>query len=254
MKPALRDNHPAVPSGWHCFRQGHALASALEQELEPWLQKIFGYYLLKIGDLSSQLSLPSARLRQQLTLGSAEGQAELPTGAKMIAEPDALPIAAASVDAVLLSHCLEFQSDPHHVIREAHRVLIGDGYLLLSGFNPHSVVGLTRFAPWLKNEFPWQGHFFSAARIKDWLHLIGFEVVGEQRFFCSSMLSPDYKAGRWQRFSERHLRYFASSYLLVARKRELPLTPIRPKWQVQTGFSTAQGISARHGAQRKSIK
>lgn len=247
MKPALRENHLSEPAGWQAFRQGPALAAAISQQLDPWWQQIFGYYLLKVGNLSCQLDTPNARLRHQLTLCSATAKPQL------IAEPDALPITEASVDAVLLSHCLEFQADPHHVIREAHRVLIGDGYLILTGFNPHSLLGLCRHLPWLKQDFPWQGHFFSASRIKDWLHLIGFEVLSEERFFCSAMLATEHRQGRWQRFSERYLRYFASSYLLVARKRELPLTPIRPKWQVQSGFSAGQGISARQGAQRKSV-
>ncbi len=247
MKPALRENHPNAPAGWQALRQGTALAQAIEQQLEPWWQQIFGYYLLKVGDLSCQLATPSARLRHQLHLGLKA------KGLQLLADADALPIAAASVDAVLLSHSLEFQADPHHVIREAHRVLIGDGYLLLTGFNPHSALGLCRHLPWFKDEFLWHGHFFSASRIKDWLHLIGFEVLAEQRFFASAMLTSHYQSGRWQRFSERYLNYFSASYLLVARKRELPLTPIRPKWQVQRGFGAAQGVSARQGAPRKPL-
>lgn len=245
MKPALRDNHLTAPAGWQTFRQGPALATAVSQQLSPWWQQIFGYYLLKVGNLSCQLDTHEARLRHQITLGD---QACSP---HIIADADALPISAASVDAILLSHCLEFQMDPHHVIREAHRVLISDGYLLLSGFNPFSMVGICRHLPWLKHDLPQQGHFFSASRIKDWLHLIGFEVLSEERFFCSAMLAVEHKTGRWQRFNEKYLNYFAASYLLVARKRELPLTPIRPKWQVQRGFGATQGISARQGVPRK---
>lgn len=245
MKPALRENHPAMPAGWQAFRQGEALAEAIGQQLNPWWQQIFGYYLLKVGNLSCQLDTQSARLRHQITVADASSNPHI------IAEADALPIAAASVDAVLLSHSLEFQADPHHVIREAHRVLISDGYLLLTGFNPHSIVGLCRYLPWLKHDFPWQGHFFSASRIKDWLHLIGFEVLSEERFFCSALLATEHKPWRWQRFSERYLRYFSASYLLVARKRELPLTPIRPKWQLQQSFNATQGVSARQGCSEK---
>jgi SAM-dependent methyltransferase len=240
MKPALRENQLQAPKHWQSFRQGSALAAALEQQLAPWWQQIFGYYLLKVGDLSCQLATPECRVRHQLRLGSGSITPDL------VAEPDALPIACSSVDAVLLSHCLEFQNDPHHVIREAHRVLVADGYLLLSGFNPHSWLGLWRCLPAYQQQLPWLGHFFSAARIKDWLHLIGFEVIAEQRFFCSAMLAQEFRQNSWQKFNERFLGLFASSYLLVARKRELPLTPIRPKWRVQSGFTPAQqGIRAR---------
>lgn len=244
MKPALRENHPTAPVSWQAFRQGNALASSVCQQLAPWWQQIFGYYLLKVGDLSCQLDTANARLRHQINIGSAAIRPHI------IAEPDALPITSASIDAVLLNHCLEFQADPHHVIREAHRVLIADGYLLLTGFNPHSLVTLGCYLPKLKHEFPWQGHFFSASRIKDWLHLIGFEVLAEQRFFSSALLMREYRESRWRHFSERYLPYFAANYLLVARKRELPLTPIRPKWQVKRDFNTAQGVSARQQGAR----
>lgn len=247
MKPALRDNHLLEPASWQDFRQGTALAEAISKQIAPWWQQIFGYYLLKVGNLSCQIDTSETRLSHQISLG-AEVVDPL-----VIAEPDALPISANSIDAVMLTHCIEFQPDPHHVIREAHRVLIADGYLLLTGFNPHSAVGMGRFLPGLGRIYPWQGHFFSASRVKDWLHLIGFEVLAEQRFFNSAMLAMEYRQGRWQRFSERYLRYFASSYLLVARKRELPLTPIRPKWHVKRDFRATQGVSAREGVQSKPL-
>ena len=242
MKPALQENHPIAPAGWHAFRQGGALAAAINQQLVPWWQQIFGYYLLQVGNLSCQLDTTSARLRHHISVSPSPE-----IGPMLLAEPDALPIQSASIDAVLLSHCLEFQADPHHVIREAHRVLMADGYLLVTGFNPYSLLGACQFLPWLKRELPWQGHFFSASRIKDWLHLVGFEVLSEERFFASAMVATEFRAGRWQRFSERYLNYFAANYMLVARKRELPLTPIRPKWQVQRGYPATQGISARSG-------
>lgn len=239
MKPALRENHPLAPADWQDFKQGSALAAAISQQLEPWWAQIFGYYLLKVGNLSCQIATPAARLRYELTLGAAD------VAPQLVADADALPLLDASVDAVLLSHCLEFQTDPHHVIREAHRVLVADGYVLLTGFNPHSMVGVCRHLPWLKRTLPWQGHFFSASRIKDWLYLIGFEVLAEQRFFYSSLLAAEYTQGRLQRFNERYLSYFSSSYLIVARKRELPLTPIKPQWHVKQRYNTTEGVSAR---------
>ncbi|WP_333609305.1 methyltransferase domain-containing protein [Arsukibacterium sp.] len=240
MKPALNENQSSAPQQWQQFMQGPALARAIAQQLQPWWQQVFGYYLLKVGDLSGQVDTADCKLSHQLCLGTDTQQSDL------IARPDALPVAAHSVDAVLLSQCLEFEHDPHHVIREAHRVLIADGYLFLTGFNPYSLVGCISTLPWMRG-YPWQGRLFSAARIIDWLHLIGFELVAQQRFFCASMLAKDYQDTAVNRFTEKYLHYFGACYLLVARKRELPLTPIRPKWQLNRSFSTAQGVSARQG-------
>jgi len=240
MKPALSEKDRAFPSQWQQLPQGDALAAAVAVKLQPWWQRIFGYYLLKVGDLSCQLDTSGCKIQQHITIGRYANNLMLQ------AEADALPVSDSSVDAVLLSHSLEYTPDPHHVVREAHRVLMPDGYLLLTGINPYSMVGLLKCWPGLAQQYPWQGRFFSPARIKDWLHLVGFEVLSEQRFFCSAMLAKHYDDGWWQQWQEQYLHYFGASYLLVARKRELPLTPIRPKWQLNPAFARqVKGVSAR---------
>jgi SAM-dependent methyltransferase len=240
MKPALSEKDRACPADWQQFNQGDALAQAIALQLQPWWQRIFGYYLLKVGDLSCLLDTRGCKVQQHINVGRHS------PGLSLQADADALPFSENSVDAVLLSHNLEFTPDPHHVVREAHRVLCPDGYLILTGVNPYSVVGLLRCWPPLQQKYPWQGRFFSASRVKDWLHLVGFEVLAEQRFFCSAMLTKERHDGYGLQWAERYLSYFAASYLIVARKRELPLTPIRPTWQLNTSFSPhVKGVSAR---------
>lgn len=239
MKPALSEKDQAFPSEWQQFNQGAALNNAIVSVMQPWWQKIFGYYLLKVGDLSCQLDTSGCKVQHHIAVGRHS------EGLMLQADADALPFSESSVDAVLLSHNLEFTPDPHHVVREAHRVLRSDGYLLLTGINPYSVVGLLKCWPALKNSYPWQGRFFSMSRVKDWLHLLGFEILSEQRFFCSAMVAREHSEGVWQQWMERYFSYFASSYIIVARKRELPLTPIRPKWQLKPAFAQqVKGVSA----------
>lgn len=241
MKPALSEKHSSCPLTWTQFNQGPALSQAISAQLSPWWERIFGYYLLKVGDLSCDIDTSGCKVQQHITVGRG-------ANVMLKADIDAWPFKEASADAVLLSHILEFTADPHHVVREAHRVLRADGYLLLTGINPISAVGLLKFWPGVRHRFPWQGRFFSTSRIKDWLHLVGFEVLSERRFFCSSMLAKDYAPGVMSQLLEQHCQYFSANYLLVARKRELPLTPIRPQWQLNPSFQTqVKGVSARHG-------
>lgn len=241
MKPALSRHIPAtVPLRWTDFASGKALSQQLEAQFNLWWPRIFGYHLLKVGDLSSALDTSACSIKHQIRLAT---QAELAT---VMADPDDLPFIEHAVDAVLLAHCLEYTQDPHHVIREAHRVLMPDGYLLLSGVNPVSLCGLLKLWPGLQHCLPWTGRFFSMARVKDWLHLLGFEVLYEQRLFCSSMLSEKNNLPAFKLWAEHHLHYFGSAYVLVARKRTLPLTPIKPKWQLTNSFNPAvKGVSAR---------
>jgi|JI7StandDraft_1071085.scaffolds.fasta_scaffold00336_11 SAM-dependent methyltransferase len=253
MKPALNhDLAPETPQGWQQFGQGEALAAQLEARFNRWWPQIFGYHLLKVGALSCQIDTSACSIKHQIHLAD---QAPL---ASVIADPDDLPFIEHAVDAVLLTHTLEYTQDPHHVIREAHRVLMPDGYLLLSGFNPISVCGLLKLWPGLQQSLPWTGRFFSIARVKDWLALLGFEILSEQRFFCRTMLPIPKDANEpaataqptsaLQHWVEQNLRFLGASYIIVARKRTLPLTPIKPRWQRQPQFNRAvKGVSARSG-------
>jgi ubiquinone/menaquinone biosynthesis C-methylase UbiE len=70
------------------------------------------------------------------------------------ADPLHLPFAEKSVDACLLAHTLPWCSDPHRLLREADRVLIDDGWMILTGFNPVSLMGLRKLVPVLRNKPP----------------------------------------------------------------------------------------------------
>jgi len=148
----------------------------------------------------------------------------------------------------LLSHTLEFSLDPHHVIREANRVLIPNGYLVLTGFNPLSLAGLNRILPYRRSQTPWNEHFFTPMRVKDWLHLMGFEILADQRCLHSGLtgkVSKDSLQGNWHNFAKNYLPALGSVYVIVAKKRVLPLTPIKPKWQIRSGFQPVKVTSMR---------
>lgn len=230
MKPALSARNRPGPANWQQIPQGEALRAATEQQLAAWWPQIFGYYLLKVGDLSCQLDTTASPIKHHISLGIKASHCQIK------AESDALPVQDLSMDALLLCHANEFCTDPHHLMREVHRVLRADGYLVLTGFNPFSLAGLMKVNPWLRQKSPWNGRFFTLARLKDWLYLLGFEVLAEQRFYASSLLGKVPADSRWRRWLAKS---FGSSYLLVARKRELPLTPIRPKWQLAANYAPA---------------
>ncbi|MBR6000728.1 MAG: class I SAM-dependent methyltransferase, partial [Oxalobacter sp.] len=47
-----------------------------------------------------------------------------------------LPYATESIDLVVLPHALDLAQSPHQLLREIHRILIPEGQLIISGFNP----------------------------------------------------------------------------------------------------------------------
>lgn len=238
MKPALAFRQPHYPKSWQELPNGDLVLSAIDSALAPWWEKFFGYHLLKIGALSQEISTLNCPIKNQVSCCTTSniGQGH----ASIVGELDDLPIQEHSVDVCLLSHALEFSLDPHHVIREANRVLIANGYLIITGFNPLSLAGFNRFIPYRRAKQPWNEHFFSPMRVKDWLHLMGFEILSDERYIHSNLvgkMSNHFLAKGWRKFASNYFNNFGSVYVIIAKKRVLPLTPIKPKWQIRTGFS-----------------
>ena len=234
MKPALAFRQPDFPCSWQALPCGNEIKAEIDRQLAPWWPKFFGYHLAKIGCLSGQLISDTSSIKHQFTIAQTAEQGDI------VAEIDDLPLLEHSVDVCVLSHVLEFSLDPHHVIREANRILIPNGYIVITGFNPLSLAGINKLIPYRRKQTPWQERFFSPMRIKDWLHLMGFEVLADQRCLHSSLASSKHAAfvGRyWQKFANKYLPSLGSIYIIIAKKRVLPLTPIKPKWRLKPSFS-----------------
>lgn len=247
MKPALAFNQPEPPINWQALPNGVLIKNELEQQLVSWWPRFFGYYIIKIGELSAQLNIVDSPIKNQLAITQQASKGNI------IAEIDDLPLLEHSIDVCLLSHALEFSLDPHHVIREANRVLIPNGHLIITGFNPFSLAGLNKLIPFRRKQTPWQGHFFSPMRVKDWLHLMGYEILADQRFLHSTLITDrknGFFAKHWQKFAQNHLPSFGSIYIIVAKKRVLPLTPIKPKWRLSPNFAAVKGVRVKGASAR----
>jgi len=241
MKPALSFQEGPKPYSWQQFPHGDYLRAEIERKLTPWLPRMFGYHMLKLSNLSGELATSESPIKHQVCVA----EPGLFTG--VIADVDELPFYEHSVDACILSHCLEYHSDPHHILREAHRTLIPGGYIVISGFNPFSLCGLAQLLPFSRQKLPWTGRFFTPSRVKDWLNLLGFEIISDERFIHSSLARGNRlsRFAAWRRFGKHYLKPMGSVYLLVARKRVAPLTPIKPKWHARPQFSPVKGAGLR---------
>ena len=66
--------------------------------------------------------------------------------------------------------------------------------LVVLGFNPLSIIGLRRAFKHRTASAPWCGTYFGAARLRDWLTLLGFDIVDQRPCFpvdaCASRLAP----------------------------------------------------------------
>ncbi|HET7570445.1 MAG TPA: methyltransferase domain-containing protein [Gammaproteobacteria bacterium] len=193
---------------------------------------LFGYWIIQVGAWGHATELLDAsKIRGRvLVAGADEGSAAV----GMTSEPHALAIAPDSVDAVLLPHTLERSSTPHAVLREAERVLVGEGRVLILGFNPWSLWGGRRRVakPARSVRLPWAtGQYIGEWRMKDWLSLLGFEVIHSRRYL-HGLPSEHPALLRRVEFTRtlgrRCWPRLAGGYFIVARKRVTTLTPIKP--------------------------
>jgi SAM-dependent methyltransferase len=221
----------------------------LEQERERVaisLECAFGLHCVQIGgwgDPSTFLALARTRRTALIALPGVPG-------ATVIAEPAALPLQPDSVDVMLLPHTLEFEPDPHEMLREVGRVLRGEGELLVLGFEP--------LGSWsLRNSFtrggcpPGLRRTISENRLADWLKLLGFEVGTAERFLYAPPLRALHtgKARGWlERIGRRAWPRLSGAYLLHARKRMHSMTPVRLRNRIRTAVIGVAEPAARRAS------
>jgi len=238
MKPALTYNWTESLSKWTQILNGEELKHIQNEIISRRLKLSFGHHLIKLGYLSSALDTQSCLIKHQINIAPSEDNSSLAgtSAIGLIAEYDQLPLLTNSVDSVVMNHELEFASDPHQVLREIHRVLMPNGNLVLSVFNPISLFTLHKIWPFKVESPLWRARMFSIARIKDWLILLGFEVV-EQNYCCYSSLLSKQQSNNWlQKKLQKYLPKTGSICIITAKKREWPLTPIRSKMSFKSSF------------------
>lgn len=224
----LRDGRQAVEY-WLSTPRGRLLLHRQRRQLREILPHLFGYRLLQIGDWSLDRSL----LESGSTLCSWVLGGDCSADADVIMDGRSLPICSGCVDAVILPHSLELASSPHRLLREVDRILCDHGHVVILGFNP--------YAPWLlwsrlarrgrSGDMLRRRRCYSLGRIHDWLDLLDFDVVRMTRlgvgFPYLSSGGLDAGGTGWRRLPAM----LSLAYVVVARKRVVPLTPARPTWR-----------------------
>lgn len=207
---------------WLASPLGRQVLEGEARLLRGLLDEVVGLELVQLGDWGASRELLSAsRTRSQTIV--AEVQECAPD---LVARLDQLPVQGASVDAVLLPHTLEFADDPQAVVREADRILTGEGQFIALGFRPVGPWGLRSLAS-REGYPPGLRQLLGAGRVQDWLRLLGYEVVVHRHYLYSRPwgTSPD----KSRRILRRGLfnPLPASAWLLRARKRVRRMTPLR---------------------------
>lgn len=157
----------------------------------------------------------------------------------VVCDADELPFPSDSMDLVILHHAADFSPYPHQVLREAARVLRGEGTMLLIGFNPVSLWGFRKLVS-RQHLGPWGGRFLLRGRMEDWLHLLGFAVQGSVTRF---LRLPIQRSGRRPfrkmdaRLSGNRFLPVGAYYCILAKKRVYGRLPRKPVWRKSSVIS-----------------
>ena len=211
---------------WLAGPFGRLLIDAERRQLSASLEDVFGTHFVQIGHWGPpDAFLPLARTPRRGLVAEPGARGDC------VSHATSLALQTLSVDAILLPHTLEFEPEPHEVLREVERVLVGEGHVLILGFEPGGPWAIRHYLS--RRGFP-PGliKMMSRGRLRDWLRLLGFEVIEIRRFVhvlpLDSLTSGAF--GRGMEHFGRHLDgRLGSAYLLKARKRVYSLTPIRPR-------------------------
>ena len=199
--------------------------------MDEHVADLFGYHALQIGPVqldALQANRMPHRWRASLNIEENVGQ--------LVLDAEDLPFPAESLDLVVLSHVLEFSADPHQVIREVERVLIPEGHILVTGFNPYSLWGLRQrtLRGLCKPYLPEEGEFLTLFRLRDWMKLLSFDIQHSKAGCYIPALSQQKWIERWgwmDIIGSRWWPFAGGVYAVEAVKRVRGMRLIGPSWK-----------------------
>ncbi|MFN7835895.1 MAG: class I SAM-dependent methyltransferase [Burkholderiaceae bacterium] len=216
------------------------------------VQDVFGFYAVQLG-LAGLPALEDSRIASRMLVLPTAGPLALGTAwtGQLQADYARLPLASDSIDLLVMPHVLEFAADPHSVLREAERVLIPEGQLVITGFNPLSSWGAMqkmlgrRWPVW-----PRTGEPISLPRLKDWLKLLGLEL-NHGRFGCYRLPRRSARGLQSMAFMEkagdRWWPVCGAVYMISAVKRVHGMRLIiKPEWNAPAALGARQRVAKAH--------
>lgn len=230
---------------WTASPAGRYVLEWEQEQLDRVVSNIFGYHALQLGmphlDALRENRMPCRGLVLDAA-SAASAPYTVPSAGPAAARgallarhaPEGrsavwcdyldLPFEAQSVDLIVMPHTLEFTSDPHRLLREAERVLMPEGQLLIVGFNSLSLWGARQSVGKLTGKpfLPARQDLIAFTRLKDWIKLLGFELE-RGRFGCyRPPLATDQWLGRYafmEAAGDRWWPIFGAVYMVTAIKR-----------------------------------
>jgi SAM-dependent methyltransferase len=260
------------------------LQSPLGRRLKEWecarfdaaVSDVFGYYAVQLG-LPAIESLRTSRIPHRwqsadIKMPAALSGNEFPAiqiepinapfcGVDLVVDPCRLPFEEQSIDLITMPHTLELAADAHAALREVARVLVPEGRVAITGFNPVSTWGVHQR---LGGVYPVGAHaqmgdglaafaqsgraWWSCRRLRDWLRLLDFEVESVQFGGHGVPVQSDAWLVRQmalERLGGRAWPLLGGFYFVLAVKRVQGVKLLTPSWKKTQAASAVPAHVAR---------
>lgn len=228
-------------SYWLSSVLGRAFLEQEVKEVSSLIHSVYGNDILCLGAEPFLLSLEKSKVTNKIWLHPKAVASE--HAFVIVGRPDKLPIGHHEMDLVYLAHYLGSVQNPHEVLRESYRVLAPEGHVVISGFNPWSLWGLKRLFGFVAPYWPWNTHFLSVTRLRDWLALLGFEVLSIRFYFFRPPFAMGLEKLKWmEAIGNFCWPIFGGHYVILAKKRVIPLTPIQATWRRESEEEVEEGL------------
>jgi len=242
MKMAKTSRILTPITDWLQLSEGQYLQKKTQHLVNNAIRHCFGYHLLKLGQLSTQLQTNMCPIEHQINC------AENGNDIGIRSDLNHLPLQDSTIDVCILVHELDFSSDPHQLLREIDRVLTLDGILIISGYNPYSLFGLKSL---LTPKDVNTARLFAPNRVIDWLHLLGFEIKQKQHFDYISPHPRGRLSNLIESIGQRYLSFFCSVYFIEAKKQCTPMSPIKTSFEFRRRITNHQPVTTKQSHGKK---
>lgn len=215
-----------------------------QKQIDGMVTNVFGYHAIQIGlpqcDFLQANRIPF-RGCTHVVVDTSLGRSGM-----VVCDPENLPFDSQSIDLLILPHVLECSTDPHQVLREVERVLMPEGRVVISGFNPWSLWGARERIPGLDPLMPVPADMqVSLNRLKDWFRLLSLDL-DRGRFGCYAPACLEKTwLDRWsfmEKAGDRWWPVCGAVYVVSAVKRVVSPRLVGPDWKVARKSLRARAV------------
>jgi len=197
----------------------------IEQEkiiVNKFIEDKFGYFAIQIGGAFTDF-LEHSRITKHLF---NEGVLK-----NISFDISSIPFSEESIDLIICPHFIE-QGYNQAIFNEFFRIIIPGGHIIIISFNPYSFAGIKNFFSF-SMQFPWNSKFISMSEIQKKLKESGFSISEAKISNYQPIFSDNnyFFNNNLESIGNRWLPLLGNVFFIVAQKKVLNLTPIKPKWK-----------------------